>query len=207
MKESSNMKTLRTLKSHGLALGCAALAGLLVPEALAESPDAYRKHPGAITRMTMNAGTTFTAPDANGRHEVRGVVQVSNLGNCKVFFEVNISPGTAGEHLFNAVGEMTITTLAGDKLQADVLGWADPDPNDLKPTGPTTFKLHYDVRIKGGTGKLAGALGKGRIDGVFVFPGPDSPEDMDPTDDRFCDGYGGVATWLYRGVLILPGEK
>jgi hypothetical protein len=158
--------------------------------------------------MTINAGTVFNL-DASGpmpwHHEVRGVAQVSNLGNCKAFFEVFISDGSAcaGGRLFCLSGKLTLTTLAGDQLEADIVGWADPDPNDPKPA-PTMFKLHYDVTVTGGTGALAGARGWGDIDGAFLFVGPHGPDDDDPTDDGFCDAYAGVATWVYEGVLILP---
>ena len=101
---------------------------------------------------------------------------------------------------------MTLTTLAGDKLHTEVVGWLDFDPNDPK-IPPTTGNFHYDVKITGGTGKLAGARGRGEINGAAMFVGPDGPEDTDPTDDRFCDGYAGVATWLYEGILLLPRPR
>jgi hypothetical protein len=134
-------------------------------------------------------------------HQVRGIAQVAGLGNCNVFFDVTIHPGTDG-HVFDLLGGLTITTLAGDKLSADVVGWADPDPNDPKPN-PTHFNLYYRTKILGGTGQLAGARGGGDITGAFMFSG-NPGEDADPTDDRFCDGYAGVATWHFDGVLVLP---
>jgi hypothetical protein len=153
--------------------------------------------------MTINAGTVWKL-DPNFHHEVRGVVQVSNLGNCKVFFAVDPAPCAAGDqHFLCIAGTMVITTLAGDKLFTNVAGWIDPDPDDPKQS-PTMFKLHYDVTITGGTGQLAGVHGWGEINGVALSAGPDGPEDTDPTDDRFCDGYSGVATWLYNGILLLP---
>ena len=204
MKTPSILKLPRRLKT-----ALAFLAGLSVLAASAAPADPHGNHNLVRQgRMTINAGTVFNL-DANGpmpwRHEVRGVAQVSNLGNCKVFFEVFISDGSAcpGGHVFCLSGKLTITTLAGDKLEADVVGWADPDPNDPKPA-PTMFKLHYDVTITGGTGALAGARGWGDINGAALFVGPDGPDDTDPTDDGFCDAYAGVATWIYEGVLILP---
>ncbi|MBX3747112.1 MAG: hypothetical protein KF833_17535 [Verrucomicrobiae bacterium] len=199
------MNTLRRssvpILSHA---GLAVLAGFTLLAAPAGSPHADL-HGQGKARMTINAGTVFNL-DASGplpwNHEVRGVLQVSNLGNCRGHFAITISAGTGGR-AFDLAGTMTLTTLAGDKLVASVVGWADPDPNDLKPA-PTTFILHYDATITGGTGALTGARGHGRIDGAFIFSGPDGPDDTDPTDDRFCEGYAGVATWLYEGVLILP---
>jgi hypothetical protein len=154
--------------------------------------------------MKGNAGTAFNlAPvfDQGGNpvfpwlHEVRGLVQLSNLGNSTAHFNVRIDAGTAceGGHVFCLSGTMTITTLAGDELYADVVGWADPDPNDPKqPASMNT--LHYDVTITGGTGRLQDAYGRGEIDGAFFFCGTDC----------FCDSYAGVATWIYDGVLHVP---
>jgi hypothetical protein len=157
------------------------------------------------SNMRINAGTAFNFAPAFDKkignpifpwsHEVRGVVQVSNLGNGTVHFNVSINSGAgcAGGHMFCLSGTMTITTLAGDELQTEVTGWADPDPNDsMKPASINL--LHYDVIITGGTGKLQGARGGGEINGVFFFCG----------DDCFCNSYAGVATWLYEGVLQLP---
>ncbi len=159
------------------------------------------------TRMTINAGTAFNLSpvfDASGKpvfpwtHEVRGVVQVSNLGNATAFFAVQINAGSAceGGHVFCLSGTMKITTLSGDELDAEVAGWADPDSNDLKST-PSMYLLHYNVTITGGTGKLQGATGQGDIDGAFNFCG----------GDCFCESYAGVATWLYEGVLHLPRKR
>ena len=156
----------------------------------------------------MNAGTVFNlnAYDAEGnplpypwQHEVRGIVRVSNLGNCKVFFAVNINAGTGG-HSFDLVGQMTITTGAGDKLESEVRGWADADPD-----AAGMFNLHYDVEIKSGTGQLDGAQGWGDVEGAFMFSG--DPDGDDPTDDRFCEGYAGVANWDFEGWLVLPRPK
>jgi hypothetical protein len=151
-----------------------------------------------LRNMKINAGTVFNfhpGPTFPWPHEVRGVVQVSNLGNCTVQFNVNIDAGTKckGGHAYCLYGTMTITTLAGDELQAVVTGWGDPDPKD--PKQPASMNLlHYDVAITGGTGKLQGARGGGEINGVFYFCG----------ENCFCDSYAGVATWLYEGVLELP---
>jgi hypothetical protein len=155
----------------------------------------------------MSAGTVFNLNNYDPekkvylpypwKHQVHGIVQVSDYGNCRVFFDVSINDGAdcAGGHLFCLSGSMTVTTLAGDKLETKVLGWADPDPND--PTG-SMFLLHYDVEItKEGTGVFAGARGFGNVEGAFSFSGP----------ERFCEGYAGVATWHFDGVLMLPHPK
>jgi hypothetical protein len=195
----------------------AALAGLGL---LATSLNALAAGTGEIrfqkTRVAMSAGTVFDLNnlDAEGKllpfpwkHQVRGIAQVSNLGNCRVFFDVSINPGSdcKGKHLFCLSGTMTVTTLAGDKLETEVVGWADPDPKDPKPN-PTMFKLHYDVTITGGTGKLAGARGLGDVEGAFMFAGAPGG-DADPTDDLFCEGYAGVATWQFDGLLMLPYQR
>jgi len=155
----------------------------------------------------MNAGTAFNLTpvfDASGNpvfpwhHEVRGVVQVSNLGNATASFRIVINSGSTceGGHQFCLSGTMTITTLVGDELQGEVTGWGDPDPDD--PKQPASMNLlHYDVTITGGTGKLQGAAGAGEINGVFSFCG----------DNCFCDSYAGVATWLYEGVLRVPKSE
>jgi hypothetical protein len=201
------MQTMRKLSARTWFKTCAALSGVFVLAASAGPGDAgFDPSKRNRTRMTINAGTVWKL-DANFHHEVRGVVQVSNLGNCKVFFEVDPTPCASGdEHFLCIAGTMTITTLAGDKLYTAVAGWIDPDPDDPKEV-PTMFKLHYNVTITGGTGELVGARGRGEINGIAMFAGPDGPEDTDPTDDRFCDGYTGVATWLYEGVLLLPPHK
>ena len=48
--------------------------------------------------------------------------------------KVRIDSGAVceGGHVFCLSGTMTITTLTGDELQAEVTGWGDPDPNDPK---------------------------------------------------------------------------
>jgi hypothetical protein len=156
--------------------------------------------------MKGNAGTAFNLAPVfdNGNpvfpwpHEVRGLVQLSNLGNCTAHFQVKIDSGQIceGGHVFCLSGILTITTLAGDELHADVVGWADPDPNDPKqPASMNTF--HYDVTITGGTGRLQDAYGRGEIDGAFFFCGTDC----------FCDSYVGVATWIYDGVLHVPKKN
>lgn len=188
----------------------AALAGLSLLSAAANSTAAdLNGEQVKQGRVTMIAGTVFNL-DSSGpmpwKHQVRGIAQVSNLGNCRVFFDVSINPGSGckGKHLFCLSGTMTVTTLAGDKLESEVVGWADPDPKDTKGT---MYKLHYDVEIKSGAGKLAGARGAGQVEGAFMFAGPDSPQDTDWTDDRFCDGYAGVATWQFEGLLVLPQTR
>jgi len=156
----------------------------------------------------MSAGTVFNlSPVYDGGlpvypwpHEVRGIVRVSSLGNCKVFFAVSMNAGQGG-HLFHLSGQMTITTAAGHKLESSVIGWADPDP-----AAPGMFNLHYDVEIMGGTGQFEGARGRGDVEGAFVLSG-EPGGDADPTDDRFCDGYAGVANWDFEGVLVLPRHK
>ena len=124
----------------------AALAGLgMLAASAAPNPPGLHYAQGPRTRITMNAGTVFNlnAYDAEGnplphpwQHEVRGIVRVSNLGNCKVFFAVNINAGTAG-HSFDLAGQMTVTTAAGDKLESKVTGWADADPH-----APGMFNLY-----------------------------------------------------------------
>jgi len=188
----------------------AALAGLgMLAASAAPNPPGLHYAQGPRTRITMNAGTVFNlnAYDAEGnplpypwQHEVRGIVRVSNLGNCKVFFAVNINAGTAG-HSFDLAGQMTVTTAAGDKLESKVTGWADADPH-----APGMFNLYYGVEIKGGTGQLEGAGGWGDVEGAFMFSGTPGG-DEDPTDDLFCGGYAGVANWTFEGWLVLPRHK
>ena len=203
------LKLIPTVRS-AFKPGLAALVGLAVFTATAApTPAALHGLRGARTRVTMNAGTVFKvddAYDANGNpvfpwpHEVRGIVRVSKLGTCKVSFAVSINAGQNG-HLFHLDGQMTLTAAAGDKLESHVVGFADPDP-----AAPGMFDLHYDVEITGGTGQFAGARGWGDVKGAFMFSG-DPGADADPTDDRFCDGYAGVANWEFDGVLVLPRHK
>jgi hypothetical protein len=209
-KERTVMKSVSTmLKTSVVTL---TLLGLMTA-----SPDSTAGASGRGVKkqkLTMSAGTVFNlnAYDANGnplpfpwKHQVRGIAQVSSLGNCKVFFDVSINPGSecSGGHAFCLSGTLTVTTLAGDKLIAELAGWADPDPKDPKGA---MYLLHYDVGFTDGTGKLEGARGVGDIKGIFMFAGPDPAPavDTDPTDDVFCDGYAGTATWQFEGVLILP---
>ena len=166
------------------------------------------------TKVTIKAGTAFNLSpvfDTNGapvfpwQHEVRGIVQVSHLGNGTVAFKVGIDSGAAcaGGHNFCLSGTMTITTLAGDKLEANVVGWAQADPNDPKQT-PSMYSLYYAVTITGGTGKLAGARGQGEVTGAFNFTEPFDPKDLGDPNNSFCDGYAGVATWQFEGAVVLP---
>jgi hypothetical protein len=187
----------------------ASVVGLAMLPVCADPPAASHGRPGPshAARMTINAGTVFNFDFNTGHHEVRGIAQVSNLGNCKVYFDVNATPCSRGdEHFVCVAGTLTITTLENDKLDTAAVGWVDFDPNDPK-TPPTMGKFHYDITVTGGTGKLTGARGHGEINGAAMFVGPDGPDDTDPTDDRFCEGYGGVATWLYDGILILPHPR
>jgi hypothetical protein len=197
----------RWLKTWPIALASLALLTPLASNASNESGQVK----GTKTRMSINAGTVFNL-NANGplpwSHQVRGIVQVSNLGNCKVFFAVKIhdgsiplAPAYPGGHLFRLSGTMAIMTMTGDELQANVEGWADPDPAD--PTG-SMFTLYYGVTITGGTGKLAGASGTGDVDGAFLFANSDPNDDR---DDAFCAGYAGSATWHFDGWLVLPKQK
>lgn len=200
------------LKSRVTAWGAVGLLTALAASGWAAEGDA----PPAGTRVTISAGTVFNLSpvfDTNGgpvypwQHEVRGIVQVSNLGNCVVGFNVSINGGSAceGNHLFCLSGTMTITTLGGDKLHANVVGWADPDPNDKKPS-PSMYLLHYDTTITGGTGKLAGSSGQGVVGGAFMFSDTDATDDTDPSDNTFCNSYAGVATWQFDGVVQTPPQ-
>jgi hypothetical protein len=181
--------------SAALLAGCSLLT---ISSSSVRADLGTQKQNSSKARMVINAGTAFNltpAPAFPWHHEVRGVVQVSNLGNATVRFAVQIDGGNAcaGGHLFCLSGKMTITTLAGDELEADVVGWADPDPNDPNAT-PSMYLLHYDATITGGSGGLQGASGTGEINGAFNFCG----------GDCFCDSYAGIATWLYDGILHLP---
>jgi hypothetical protein len=98
---------------------------------------------------------------------------------------------------------MTITTLAGDKLTANVVGWADPGPMDKKAS-PSMYLLHYDATITGGTGALAGAGGQGVVTGAFMSSDTDDTDDPDHSDNVFCNAYAGVATWRFEGVVQTP---
>jgi hypothetical protein len=158
--------------------------------------------PGVRIPLKMTAGTVFdlnAAPAFPWSHQVRGIAQVSHLGNCRVFFDVLVYAGSGG-HAFDLEGTLTATTPAGDKLETTVVGYADPDANDASGS---TFTLHYAVTIVGGTGSLAGASGAGEIHGAFVLADSGGAT-ADPTDDPFCAGYAGVATWRFNGKLILP---
>lgn len=211
------MKTLQipTLRLSGKTWATALAIGTLLTAAASAGP-ADRDHPQFTkTRLTINAGTAFNL-DSSGplpwSHQVRGIVQVSNLGNCKVFFAVQIHDGSVpvpkvypGGHLFRLAGKMTIMTLAGEEIEATVEGWADPDPAD--PKGKM-FTLYYAVTFEGGTGQFAGARGGGDATGAFLLAGPDDDSsDTDDRDDVFCDGYAGPATWLFNGVLLRPRQK
>lgn len=203
MKTHRNRITTRTF----LKTCAAALAGTSALSAAADPAPACEPVPkGKPIRLTINAGTVFNL-NAIGNppwsHQVRGMAQVSHLGNCKVSFQATILSGTQG-HQFDLVGTMTITTLAGDQLLAGVVGWADPDPDD---PSQATYRLYYDVTIQGGTGKLQGAKGTGEIKGVFAFFLPYDPEHPDDPNTLFCDGYAGVATWLFEGVMVLPRSR
>jgi len=184
----------------------AALAGTGALSATADPAPAADALKGKHIRLRINAGTVFNL-NAVGNppwsHQVRGMAQVSNLGNCRVAFQATILAGTQG-HQFDLVGTMTITTLAGDQLLAGVSGWADPDPDD---PNQSTYRLYYDVIIEGGTGSLQGAKGTGEIEGVFAFFLPYDPEDPDDPNTLFCDKYAGVATWLFEGVMVLPRPR
>jgi hypothetical protein len=203
------MQILRKSAARAWLTTCvAALAGLGVLAASADPTPARSENPkGVRIPLTMRAGTVYNLTDApEGAsylydHEVRGIAQVSHLGNCKVHFDVHVAAGGGSGHALLAAGTLVITTLAGDKLVAQVDGWADPDPN-----GPGMFSLHYEVTITGGTGKLAGARGRGEIDGAFMFSG-EPGADADLTDDKFCTGYVGVATWQFEGVVTVPRSK
>lgn len=190
------------------------IIALGAPIASVKAADTNAAPPG--TPVTIKAGTVFNLSpvfDTNGaavypwQHEVRGIVQVSNLGNCVVGFNVSINGGSAceGNHLFCLSGTMTVTTLGGDRVQANVVGWADPDPSDKKPN-PSMYILHYDATITGGTGKLAGSSGQGMVEGAFMFSDTDATDDTDNSDNTFCNSYAGVATWQFDGVMRTPPQ-
>jgi hypothetical protein len=155
-----------------------ALATFTLLTALTNAASNDRDHgKGPKTQISITAGTVFNL-DASGplpwSHQVRGIAQVSNLGNCKVFFAVQIFDGSTpvapdypGGHLFRFSETMAIITMTGDELQANVEGWADPDPND--PTG-CMYTLYYGVTITGGKGKLSGATGAGDVTARSFLP-------------------------------------
>lgn len=213
MKGNTMQKAQSSMTQNWLSNSLAGLAaiGLLVSSTHLLGADTSGPQTNG-TAVTITAGTVFNVAmvfDTNGtpifpwKHEVRGIVQVSTLGNCLVGFQVNLTNGKdCGGHYLCAAGTMTITTLAGDKLEAQVVGWGDVDPNDPK-ANPNMFLLYYDTTITGGTGQLAGSSGHGTITGAFAFFGKDKPE---ASDNVFCSGYDGVATWRFEGQLQTPAK-
>jgi hypothetical protein len=90
VRESSARGWLNTTAAVFIALGF--LTASTGDEA---RPDHFR---GNRSRMKMQAGTVFNlnaGPTYPWSHQVRGLAEVSKLGNCKVFFDVLINAGVA----------------------------------------------------------------------------------------------------------------
>jgi hypothetical protein len=168
----------------GCALGCAALvlSGLSASAGKTGS-----------TEVTANAGTTFvlTQTPTNAAlftHTVDGVVQVSNLGNCTVHFNVLVTAMSAT--LFGLNGTLTITNAAATAtLNADVVGFGI-----IQSDNANFLDIHYEVAFTGGSGALAGASGYAEINGFGFF----TTQGLVQPTGAYATG---KATWTMKGTV------
>jgi hypothetical protein len=138
-----------------------------------------------------NAGTRFQLTDENHdgilEHAVKGLVQLSQIGNCYVSFSVLVEPAPPGKPWKLTGTSQIITADQQSVLNLEVTGSVLPD--DDTPFG----NFHYDAVIKSGTGRFEGAWGRADIDGAAMF-----------IDPAFSEG---TATWLIKGIILTRRNK
>jgi hypothetical protein len=128
---------------------------------------------------------TTSDPNVFG-HPVDGVAQVSLMGNCNFHGESTLYlPTSAGQPIrILSSSPWTLTSSDGaNSLKFDAEGVATFDPaNSL------FANLTYKVKFVGGTGRFAGARGKGTMQVTAMF----------------TSELGGLANWTMKGIVITP---
>ena len=99
-----------------------------------------------------------------------GVARLNELGNCLFDGTEFLTPPTAPGAPFLLKGTWRFTSADGSyTLDASVEGVGRPDA-----VNPAFVNLEYTINFTGGTGLLAGAHGKGKMEGVAMLTGPTS---------------------------------
>jgi hypothetical protein len=99
-----------------------------------------------------------------------GVARVTGLGNCQFDGTEFLTPPDGPEGIFLMKGTWRFTSGDGaTTLDADVEGVGKPDP-----ANPAFVTLEYTITFTGGTGLMAGAHGKGKMEGVAMLTGATS---------------------------------
>jgi hypothetical protein len=160
-----------------LALACAALA---ITAASAEAA-AITGH-GADTFALTPSATPGVVIDT-----LDGVAQLWLLGNCSFHAEQSITLPTAPDQPYIIKGVWRFTSADGTTtLDAETDGAGTPDPANAG-----FVNIQLKVKFTGGTGQMANARGRGKLDGVGMFTSP----------------AGGTATWSLKGLVLARGLK
>ncbi len=132
--------------------------------------------PGYVPVASLPGALEFT-------HTIDGVVWVSLLGDCTFHADaIVVTPANPTTDPWPIIhGTFVITTVDGDTLTLSAAGHAR-----LNPVNPTIFSdLYYDLKITGGTGKLAGAHGSGVLDHGFGALAESPPNPIGPGTEDF----------------------
>jgi hypothetical protein len=171
------MKTLSQFRNIALALACTAL----VMTATADNTRDIKGNSGnnfALTPTATPGVLMLTHP---------GVAQVSSIGNCTFDgIEVVLVPATPDKPFVLNGTWRFISADGATTLDAEVEGTGTPDP-----ANSGFVNLHYRVKFTGGTGKMANARGKAKMEGVAMFTSPT----------------GGTTTFVFAGEISTRGHK
>jgi hypothetical protein len=170
------MRILNQFRITTLALACAALASATSAEA------AVLNGHGADTFALAPSSTPGVVTDT-----VDGVAQLSLLGNCSFHAEQSITLPATPDQPYIIKGVWRFTSADGaTTLDAETEGTGLPDPANAG-----FVNIHLKVKFTGGTGQMANARGKGKIDGVGMF----------------TSAAGGTATWSLKGLVLAREVK
>jgi hypothetical protein len=171
------MKILNQFKIATQALACATLV-LVATTAAAKDIEGHGGDNFTITPTPTPGVVTDT---------LNGVARISFLGNCSFHGEQAITLPATPDQPYVIKGMWRFTSADGaTTLDIETNGTGRPDP-----TNPGFINLHLKVKFTGGTGRMAGAQGKGEIDGVGMFTSP----------------AGGTATWFLDGDVSIKDRK
>ena len=115
-----------------------------------------------------------------------GVARLTGLGNCQFDGTELLTPPTSTDARFLMKGTWRFVSADGSStLEAEVEGVGTPDPANA-----AFVTLEYTITFTGGTGLMAGAHGKGKMEGVAMVTGPT----------------GGTTTFVFSGQISTHGQ-
>ena len=116
-----------------------------------------------------------------------GLDQVSSIGNCTFDGEeVVLVPAGQGQPFILKGTWRFVAADGATSLNAEAEGTGTP-----APANPNFVNIRYDVKFTGGTGRMANARGKAKLEGVAMFTSPTS----------------GTTTFVFAGEIFSRGDR